>query len=286
MAQHSSTHAIRHHPYDTPPAIKECISNLASWDFNILKLETASNYEYVHSDSCSTSSFHGLLSPPILLPLLSLLPFFLPFSLLPFFPLPLSFHSSFLLSSPILSSPSLLPFFFPPLSLLPFFSPFSLSSHSSSPFLSSHSSSPSLSSHSFLSHSSFPPLSLLPFFFPLSLSSHSSSPSLSPPILLSPSLLPFFFLSLSLLSSRPLYYLGMDIFDEFEVADTLDIDLSVVASWLKVSSLSLLISSSRPSLCFSSDDGEELSSQQCIPQLNSCRWRTSIDCLPNPYISS
>lgn len=34
----------------------------------------------------------------------------------------------------------------------------------------------------------------------------------------------------------------MEIFDEFEVADTLDIDLSVVASWLKVSSLSLSLS--------------------------------------------
>ena len=33
---------------------------------------------------------------------------------------------------------------------------------------------------------------------------------------------------------RPLYYVGMEIFSEFRVAETLDIDHSVVAAWLKV----------------------------------------------------
>ena len=37
-----------------------------------------------------------------------------------------------------------------------------------------------------------------------------------------------------LLSIRPLYYVGMEIFNEFQIPDVLCIEESVLKSWLKV----------------------------------------------------
>lgn len=37
--------------------------------------------------------------------------------------------------------------------------------------------------------------------------------------------------------SRPLYYVGMTIFEEFHMCETLQVDDTVIASWLKVQPL-------------------------------------------------
>ena len=45
------------------------------------------------------------------------------------------------------------------------------------------------------------------------------------------------YLIINVFFSRPLYYVGMTIFEEFHMCETLQVDDTVIASWLKVQPL-------------------------------------------------
>lgn len=84
------------------------------------------------------------------------------------------------------------------------------------------------------SDSFFLSLCLLSFIPPPLLPSHLSSVPLSP-LCLPPTLL-----LVPLLLSRALYYVGMNIFKKFDLCEVLNVEDTVLASWLKVSTFYLV----------------------------------------------